>query len=229
MGKENEFGQYEYTVQEKVTTKKIEHDLQKVHKRNIIIHLALFPFLAILDGVYIWLTFAFLEDGKDLPIFIMLAAAIGLIFTVALIFDFVHSIYMLLSGYKKFYIAIDRFRGIKTVKSRHRRRTVIYYYLMFNKHGQIQFYPEVEYYTWSQNYRMLGEGIGQSVHMGDRFFLIMRGKKIVYFYNDRMFDLSETLKKVRVIDEAPQPTLNGESADNGNGQNGDSGEERIFH
>ena len=229
MGKENEFGQYEYTVQEKVTTKKIEHDLQKVHKRNIIMHLVLFPFLSILDGVYIWLILAFLEDGKDLPIFMMFAAAIGLIFTVALIFDFVYSIYMLFSGYKKFYIAIDRFRGIKTVKSHHRRRTVTYYYLMFNKHGQIQFYPEVEYYTWSQNYRMLGEGIGQSVHMGDRFFLIMRGKRIVYFYNDRMFDLSETLKKVRVIDEAPQPTLNGESADNGNGQNGDSGEERIFH
>ena len=170
MGKENEFGQYEYTVQEKVTTKKIEHDLQKVHKRNIIIHLALFPFLAILDGVYIWLILAFLEDGKDLPIFMMLTVAIGLIFIVALIFDFIHSIYMLLSGYKKFYIAIDRFRGIKTVKSRHRRRTVTYYYLLFNKHGQIQFYPEVEYYTWSQNYRMLGEGIGQSVHIGDRFF-----------------------------------------------------------
>ena len=226
---ENEFGQYEYKVQEKVTTKKIEYDLQKVHKRNIIIHLTLFPFLAFLDGVYIWLILTFLEDGKKLPIFMIIAAAVGFLSTAALIFDFVHSIYMLFSGYKKFYIAIDRFRGIKTVRRRRRRRTFTYYYLMFNKHGRIQFYPKVEYYTWSENYRMWGEGIGQSVHMGDRFFLIMRGKRIVYFYNDRMFDLSETLKKVRVVGETPQPTLNGESADNGNDQNGDSSEERIFH
>ena len=76
---------------------------------------------------------------------------------------------------------------------------------------------------------MSGEGIGQSVHMGDRFFLIMRGKRIVYFYNDRMFDLSETLKKVRVIEEAPQPTLNGEPSDQGDEQNDESVEERIFH
>ena len=225
----NEFGQYEYKVQEKVTTKKIEHDLQKVHKRNIIMHLALFPFLAFIDGVYIWLILAFLEDGKNIPIFVMIAGAAGLLLTAALIFDFVHSIYMLFSGYKKFYIAIDHFRGIKTVRRRRRRRTVIDYYLMFNKYGKVQFFPETEYYTWSENYRMWGKGIAQSVHIGDRFFLIMRGKKIVYFYNDRMFDLSETLKKARVIGETPQPTLNGESVDNGNDQNGDSGEERIFH
>ncbi len=221
---ENEFGQYEYSVQEKVTTKKIEHDLQKVYKSNIIMHLVLLPFFALLDGVYICLIWNYLKDGKDLPIFLIITNIICVLFTVAIIIDFIHSIYMLFSGYKKFSIAIDRFRGIRTVVRHHRRRTVTYYYLMFNQCGEVQFLPEAEYYTWSENYRMRGDGINKSVHIGDRFFLIMRGKKILYFYNDRMFDLSETLKTTRTVSYIHnEPTLKSERTEP------EEKKEEVFH
>ena len=226
----NEFGQYEYKVQEKVTTKKIEHDLLHSNKHYFRLFWALIPFFAFFDGILICMFFEFWDNSTGSLIYFIFLGSVCATTTIILIAASIYKLYMLLWGYKKFCVAIDHFKGIKTVvRYRRRRHAFVHRYLLFNKYGKVEFVHELEYYTWSENYRMFGDGIEQSVHIGDRFFLIMRGKKIMYFYNDRMFDLSETLKKARVIGETPQPTLNGESADNGIDQNGDSGEERIFH
>lgn len=216
MSKENEFGQYEYKVQEKVTTAKIEHDLQTCHTNNLLTFLMMLPCVAAFDGILIWMAFEMWDNTTGLLIyFIVLYAALGFL-NIFVIGGIVYSIYMMLSGYKKFSVAIDRFRGIKTVVKCRNKKYRTHYYLMFSKYGMIEFSPKLEYYTWSEYYRMWGDGIDDSSHIGDRFFLIMRGKKIVYFYNDRMFDLSETLKEHRLItiDEKSNKseyTLNGET------------------
>ena len=210
---ENGFKQHEYKFQEKLTTKKIEYDLKRNYGRG-----AIFISIAtvILSALFI---IPIIVVANDTPVknegaskYLLIAILVLLSLVLLLLWALsTYAVYMRLFGYKKFKIGIDTFTGFEK-----RRWWGIYswdkennkfgddkdiQYFQFARFGRFRVGERVWYYTWSENYKTYSHELEDSFRIGERVYVVLIGKRIQYVYNDKMFDLSETLFKERLIDD----------------------------
>lgn len=193
----------EFKVQEKLTTKKIEYDLKKQYNRKSLIGgviLVCFTALYLLIVLFVESEQPIKYEGASLYVLIAFQIVCMFLYLVVL-YMCVCPIYMRFIGYK---IGIDRYLGLVIRKrwlTQKRNRRRVEYFFKFARHGKYHLAFEQWYYTWSENYKTQGYDLEDSFRIDERVFVVLIGKKICYVYNDKMFDLSETLMRERLIDD----------------------------
>ncbi len=201
----------EFKVQEKLTTKKIQYDLKKDHGlvavfmcvlTVVMTALLIFPITVISndapnEGASKYLMIGFLVIGFLLVLFLWILT--------------VYIVYMGLVGYKKFKIGVDALVDFEVMQDSgpfiwfrnitNKNEYADIYYLKFARFGRFKVYSRAWYYTWSENYKTHGHNMEDSFKVGDRVYVVLVGKRIMNVYNDKMFDLSETLIRERLMDD----------------------------
>ena len=84
-----------------------------------------------------------------------------------------------------------------------------YPYFRFNKHGEVLLHSvnwtwAGNYYSWSKECSLTHRQLISSTNKGDKFYLIMYGKHIIYFYNQKTFELSDDLKQQFLENTTPK-------------------------
>ena len=201
----------EFKVQEKLTTKKIEYDLKKggglFSVLMIILSIVataslLFPITVLSNGTN--------DEGAAKYLLIgILVILILLVLFLWIITAYV--VYMRFVGYKKFKIGVDVLVGFEVMEDTgpfiwfrnitNKNEYADIYYLKFARFGRFRVHSRAWYYTWSENYKTHGHNMEDSFRVGDRVYVVLVGKRIVNVFNDKMFDLSETLMRERLMDD----------------------------
>lgn len=77
----------------------------------------------------------------------------------------------------------------------HIRKVILPMKLRFREYGQYNglFYGQKhEYYRWSKQFQMGDKGIGYTTELGEEFYLVLHGDRIVYLYSTDFFEWKET-------------------------------------
>lgn len=197
----------EYKIQEKLTTKKIEYDLKKQYNRKSLIGgviLFIMTAMCVMVVLFIQSEPSVKHEGGWLY-FLIVIQIMAVLAYLAMLFACIRPIYMRLIGYKRYKIGIDRYLGLVIRKrwwTQKRNRRWVEYFFKFARYGKYHLDFEQRYYTWSENYKTYGYHLEDSFRIDERVFVVLIGKNICYVYNDKMFDLSETLMRERLIDDA---------------------------
>ena len=74
--------------------------------------------------------------------------------------------------------------------------------LRFREHGEYSgsFYGHKhEYYRWSKQFQMGDKGIGYTTQLGEEFYLVMHGERIVYLYPVEYFEWKEPVEDTSIV------------------------------
>ena len=197
----------EYKLQEKLTTKKIEYDIKSQYGRHLVLQVTAVIVCVLIMVVGIIMIVKANQGEGSLGVLIAVIFFYSVPFLI-LIAIFGYSMYVLLYRYKKFKIGIDvytgmllRYRGLYYSADDYSSGELEGYYLGFSRFGKHRVFHLEEYYGWSENYKTEGRNLEKTLQKGDKVYVVLLGKRIQYIYSDKMFDLSETLIKERLIDD----------------------------
>ena len=202
----------EYKLQEKLTSKKIQHDIREGYVAGTVFFCVLAAILVVINVFDLIMLFdiASKEQKVGFDYFMMICLGVIVVVSVGMLCFCGFVVYIWLFGYKNFKIGIDRFEGtqirfkgyIYSNENDLDDGYYYYYYLKFARFRRLGVHCRAWYYTWSENYKTLGSKLGHTFDKDQRVYVVLLGKITLYAYSDKMFDLSETLIRERLIDGA---------------------------
>ncbi len=195
----------DYKVKQLLTKEFIEQDIKKVYRSKLVFSIISFCEIVILLIFVFALLRASIPKKDFIEIFILafIAFVIALRNLISRIREYT---------YGKYTLVIDRLIGmgnkildVRIPSANQIRYGIRHHHIprIFNNAFCFTFATQKDvfkldfektYYSWSEHYCMLGRSVENSSSIGDDFYLVLVGKKIVSIYNKKMFELVDELE-----------------------------------
>ena len=171
---------------ERLTKSIIERDIKALYlwKIKSLVPCTLFLYLG---AIVFWFSCG-LGDKSNRDAIILSLLAVYFIITLCVTVCLLYAIAQYFKKNIKYSVVCDTFTEIGT------KHELVYGIfgincLCFSEYGKYVLELYRSYYPWSQFYRMDNDGIMHSSLSGDKFYLVVKNKKILNVYNQKMFTL----------------------------------------
>ena len=172
----------EENKKEILTEKNIIMDIKRVYKWKT----KEISFMSVLLLVFMIFSFSFVEFKLEFRFLLCNSISFVLVFLNVLSNYFLlKNIHILISKDIKYSIVVDRYIG--TTNKRIGKYVIPC--LNFKEYGKFELHNRESYYSWSKLCVMNNENLKRTSYEGDLFYIIVIKDKIVYLYNQRLFEL----------------------------------------